>query len=44
MSSESASESEDYTERLRKKLKRDEAEVNITPAIDITDLALARFD
>jgi hypothetical protein len=29
---------------LRKKLKRDEAPVNITPPTEITDLALARYD
>lgn len=44
MSSESASENEDYCERIRKKLKRDEAEVNITPDTSITALALARYD
>jgi hypothetical protein len=44
MSSESASESEDYCERLRKKLKQDETEVNITPSTHITQLALNRYE
>lgn len=44
MSEESASESEDYCERLRKRLKQDEPQVNITPPTEITELALTRYD
>lgn len=44
MSSESASESEDYVERIRKRLKQDQTEVNITPPTEITELALTRYE
>lgn len=44
MSSEELSESEDINDRLKKKLKVDTTVVHIDPIVDITDMALTRYE
>ena len=45
MSEDSAQESsENEMERLAKKLKKDEVKVNIDPVIDITQLAVQKYE